>query len=118
MPSVLGIARGSLSAIVVLFALYVATAVALLAWAGVLTTAVASVTASWFAGPGMAMVFRADEALTNLRYLRSLVRRALWLLLGIEFVINFFPLPLITEILLVPVPDDDRAVRRAAAGHR
>jgi hypothetical protein len=30
------------------------------------------------------------------------VRRALWLLLGVEFVVNFFPLPLGAEILLVP----------------
>ena len=31
------------------------------------------------------------------------MRRALWFLLGIEFVVNFFPFPLAVEILLVPV---------------
>jgi len=31
------------------------------------------------------------------------VRRALWFLPGIEFVVNFFPFPLAVEILLVPV---------------
>jgi hypothetical protein len=100
--STLGIARGSLSAILVLYALYVAAVVLLLAWAGLWMTAVASATALWFAGPGMVMFLKANEALTNPHHLRDLVRRALWLLLGVEFVVNFFPLPLWAEILLLP----------------
>jgi hypothetical protein len=100
--SMLGIARGSLSAILVLYALYVAAAVSLLAWAGLWMTAVASATALWFAGPGMVMFLKANEALTNPHHLRDLVRRALWLLLGVEFIVNFFPLALWAEILLVP----------------
>jgi hypothetical protein len=102
MRGMLGIARGSLSAILALFALYVAAVVAPLAWAGLWTPAVASPTAFWFAGPGMVMFLKANEALTNPHHLRDLVRRALWFLLGIEFVVNFFPLPLWAEILLVP----------------
>jgi hypothetical protein len=101
--SMLGIARGSFSVIVVLYVLYAATVVALLAWAGLWMTGAASATAFWFAGPGMVMFLKANEALTNPHYLRDLARRALWLLLGVEFVVNFFPLPLWAEIVLVPV---------------
>lgn len=49
------------------------------------------------------MFLKANEALTNPHHLRDLVRPALLLLLGVEFVVNFFPLPLWAEILLVPV---------------
>jgi hypothetical protein len=94
---------GSLSTILVLYALYVAVVVGLLAWPGFWTTDVTSATAFWFAGPAMAMFFKANEALTNPHHLRDLLRRALWLLLGVEFVVNFFPLLLWAEILLVPV---------------
>jgi hypothetical protein len=48
--SMLSIARGALSAILVVYALYVAAVVSLLAWAGLWMTAVASATAFWFAG--------------------------------------------------------------------
>ena len=94
---------GSLSTILVLYGFYVAVVVSLLAWAGLWTTDVASATAFWFAGPAMVMFLKANEALTNPHHLRDLVRRALWLLLGVEFVVNFFPLPLWAEILIVPV---------------
>ena len=100
--SMLGIARGSLSAILVLYALYVGAVVSLLAWAGLWVTAAATATAFWFAGPGMVMFFNANEALTNPHHLRDLVRRALWFLVGVEFILNFFPFPLWAEILLVP----------------
>jgi hypothetical protein len=97
-----GIFWGSLSTLLLLYALYVAAVVSLLAWAGLWMTAVTSATAFWFAGPAMVMFMKANEALTDPNYLRSLVRRALWFLLGVEFVVNFFPLPLLVEILLVP----------------
>ena len=100
--SMLSIVRGGLSAILVVYALYVAVVVSLLAWAGLWMTAVASATAFWFVGPGIVMFFKAHEALTNPHHLRDLVRRALWFLLGVEFVVNFFPLSLWAEILLVP----------------
>jgi hypothetical protein len=100
MASIFG---GSLSTILVLYAVYVAAVVSLLAWAGLWTTDVASATAFWFAGPAMVMFFKANEALTNPHHLRDLLRRVLWLLLGVEFVVNFLPLPLWAEILLVPV---------------
>jgi hypothetical protein len=99
----LGIARGSLLVILALYALYVASFVALLAWAGLWMTDVASATAFWFAGPGMVMFLKVNEALTNPHYLRDLVRRALWFVLGVEFLVNFFPLPLWVEIGLVPL---------------
>jgi hypothetical protein len=94
---------GRFSLILLAYVLYVAGVVVILAWTGLWTTDVASATAFWFAGPGMVMFFTSRAALTDRHYLRSLVRRALWFLLGIEFVVNFFPFPLGVEILLVPV---------------
>jgi hypothetical protein len=94
---------GRFSLILLAYVLYVAGVVVILAWTGLWTTDVASATAFWFAGPGMVMFFTSRAALTDRHYLRSLVRRALWFLLGIEFVVNFFPFPLAVEILLVPV---------------
>jgi hypothetical protein len=98
-----GILRGRFSLILLAYVLYVAGVVVLLAWAGLWTTAVAGATAFWFAGPGMVMFFTSNAAITDPHFLRSLVRRAFWFLLGIEFVVNFFPLPLAVEILLVPL---------------
>jgi hypothetical protein len=98
-----GILRGRFSLIVLAYVLYVAGVVLLLAWAGLWMTAVASATAFWFAGPAMVMFFTSNAAVTDPHYLRSLVRRALWFLLGIEFVVNLYVFPLAVEILLVPV---------------
>jgi hypothetical protein len=98
----LGIARGSLSMLLACYASYVAVIVTLLAWPGLWTTDSAAATAFWFAGPAMVMFLKANDALTNPHYLRDLVRRVLWFLLGVEFVVNFFPFPLWAEILLVP----------------
>jgi hypothetical protein len=98
-----GIVRGRFSLILLAYVLYVASLVVLLAWVGLWLTEVASATAFWFAGPGMLMFFTSTVAITDPHYLRSLVRRALWILLGIEFVVNLYVFPLAVEILLLPV---------------
>lgn len=74
-----------------------------LASVGFWTTALAGATAFWLAGPGMVMLFTSNAATTDPHYLRSLVRRALWFLLGVEFIVNLYVFPLVVEILLVPV---------------
>ena len=101
--TITGILRGRFSLILLGYVVYVAGVVVLLAWAGVWTTAVASATAFWFAGPGMIMLFTSNAAITDPHYLRSLVRRALWFVLGIEFILNLYVFPLAVEILLIPV---------------
>jgi hypothetical protein len=101
--TMLDILRGRFSLIVLAYVLYVAGVVSGLASVGLWTTALAGATAFWFAGPGMVMFFTANAATSDPHYLRSLVRRALWFLLGVEFVVNLYVFPLAVEIMLVPV---------------
>jgi hypothetical protein len=101
--TMLDILRGRFSLIVLTYILYVAGVVFGLASVGLWTTGLASATAFWLAGPGMVMFFTSNTATTHPHYLRSIVRRALWLLLGVEFVVNMYVFPLAVEILLVPV---------------
>lgn len=46
-------------------------------------------------------VLQCERGADETHHLRALVRRALWLLHGVEVVVNFFPLPFWAEILLV-----------------
>jgi hypothetical protein len=101
--TLLDILRGRFSLVVLAYVLYVAGVVLGLAYLGLWTPTLASVTTFWFAGPGMVMFFTSNAATTDPHYLRGLVRRALWFLLGVEFVVNLYLLPLAIEILLVPV---------------
>jgi hypothetical protein len=101
--TIAGILRGKFLLILLGYVLYVAGVIVLLAWLGFWTTAVASATAFWFAGPGMVMFFTSNAAITDPHYLRSLVQRALWFLLGIEFIVNLYVFPLAVEVVLVPI---------------
>ncbi len=101
--TMLEILHGRLGLILLTYAGYVAGVVVLLERAGLWTAALAGVTAFWFAGPGLVMFFTSNAAITDPHYLRIFARRALWFVLGIEFIVNFFPLPLWWEIALVPV---------------
>jgi hypothetical protein len=98
-----GILWSRLGLILLVYVAYVAAVISALAWAGLWMTEVAVATAFWFAGPGMVMFFSVNQAATNKHFLRDLLRRGLWLLLGVEFVVNFFPFSLPVEIVLVPV---------------
>jgi hypothetical protein len=98
-----GVLRGKLLLMLLGYVLYVAGVIVLLAGAGFWTTAVASATAFWFAGPGMVMFLTSNAAISDPHYLRNLLQRALWFLLGIEFIVNLYVFPLAVEILLVPV---------------
>lgn len=86
--TMLGILRGRLSLLLLALVLYVAGVVRLFAWLGVWRPSLTDATAFWFAGPALVMFFNSNAATTDVHYFRAVMQRILWLLLGVEFIVN------------------------------
>jgi hypothetical protein len=92
--------------LVVLFgsaALYAAGVVLAAERIGLWHTTALKETVYWFIGSGVVLVTKAVEATASRAYLRQVARKAIGLTIIIEFVANFYTLPLGYELVLVPL---------------
>jgi hypothetical protein len=87
----------------ILMAVYAGFLVWLLSLARIWTSAIIAETIFWFFGPAIVLYSQFDKASHDPHFFRRTAVATVKVTVVVEFVINLYPMPLILELLLVPV---------------